>query len=162
MNAFVYRGWEVEWDEAGVCSLRPSGAADTEGADAYKVREWLDVYLSGREPDFTPPLHLGGSPFQQRVWQLLLQIPYGTTTTYGHLARLLDTSDKRMSSQAMGQAVGRNPVALIVPCHRVVGAGGRLTGYAYGLELKRQLLLLERGERKNSPFGRSQSQSDNL
>ena len=143
-----FHGWEVEWDEVGVFSLRPATAGGEccgEAADAYRVREWLEVYLAGREPAFTPPLHLQGTPFQLKVWQLLLQVPYGTTTTYGQLARLLDG---RMSSQAVGQAVGRNPVALIVPCHRVVGAGGRLTGYAYGLELKRRLLLLEQGRLK--------------
>ena len=88
---------------------------------------WLDVYFSGREPDFTPKLHLVGSDFRQAVWALLRKIPYGQTTTYGALARrLAEQSGKRVSAQAVGGAVGHNPVSLIVPCHRVVGSGGSL------------------------------------
>lgn len=85
---------------------------------------WLDVYFSGREPDFTPKLHLIGSDFRQAVWALLLQIPYGQTTTYGALAKqLAEINDgKRVSAQAVGGAVGHNPVSIIVPCHRVVGS----------------------------------------
>ena len=86
---------------------------------------WLDVYFSGREPDFTPKLHLIGSDFRQAVWALLLQIPYGQTTTYGALAKQLAEKNggKRVSAQAVGGAVGHNPVSIIVPCHRVVGSG---------------------------------------
>ena len=106
---------------------------------------WLDVYFSGREPDFTPKLHLIGSDFRQAVWALLLQIPYGQTTTYGALAKQLAeiNGGKRVSAQAVGGAVGHNPVSIIVPCHRVVGSDGSLTGYAGGLERKVQLLRLE-------------------
>ena len=106
---------------------------------------WLDVYFSGREPDFTPKLHLIGSDFRQAVWALLLQIPYGQTTTYGALAKQLAeiNGGKRISAQAVGGAVGHNPVSIIVPCHRVVGSDGSLTGYAGGLERKVQLLRLE-------------------
>ena len=111
------------------------------------TKRWLDVYFTGREPDFTPPLHPAGSPFRQAVWELLLQIPYGQTTTYGALAgRLAEQSGKRVSAQAVGGAVGHNPVSLIVPCHRVVGRSGRLTGYAYGVEMKQYLLELEQQE----------------
>ncbi len=105
-------------------------------------KRWLEIYFSGREPDFLPPLHLSGTPFQEKVWALLLEIPYGQTVTYGALAARLG---KKMSAQAVGGAVGRNPVSIIVPCHRVVGADGSLTGYAGGLERKRFLLELERG-----------------
>lgn len=107
---------------------------------------WLDLYFSGEEPDFTPPLSLTGTPFQKRVWEFLLTIPYGRTTTYGEIAgRLFGEGEEgqRTSARAVGSAVGRNPISLIVPCHRVVGAGGRLTGYAGGLERKEKLLLLE-------------------
>ena len=104
-----------------------------------EVRRWLDIYFSGREPDFTPPLSLKGTPFQQRVWKELLTIPYGQTVTYGELARRLGCR----SSQAVGGAVGHNPISIIVPCHRVVGADGSLTGYAAGLDRKRTLLELE-------------------
>ena len=111
------------------------------------VCRWLDVYFSGREPDFTPKLHLIGSDFRQAVWALLRKIPYGQTTTYGALAgQLAEQSGKRVSAQAVGGAVGHNPVSLIVPCHRVVGSGGSLTGYAGGVEKKMRLLTLENSE----------------
>ena len=112
---------------------------------------WLDVYFSGREPDFTPKLHLIGSDFRQAVWALLLQIPYGQTTTYGALAKQLAeiNSGKRVSAQAVGGAVGHNPVSIIVPCHRVVGSDGSLTGYAGGIEKKIRLLTLENAEAAN-------------
>lgn len=85
-------------------------------------------------------MHLSGTPFQKRVWQLLTTIPYGTTTTYGALARSLSPT---MSAQAVGQAIHRNPCCILIPCHRVVGADGSLTGYAYGLEMKQALLHFE-------------------
>lgn len=108
---------------------------------------WLDVYFSGQEPDFTPKLHLVGSDFRQAVWALLRKIPYGQTTTYGALAgQLAEQSGKRVSAQAVGGAVGHNPVSLIVPCHRVVGSDGSLTGYAGGVEKKMRLLTLENSE----------------
>lgn len=102
------------------------------------TKRWLDVYFTGREPDFTPPLHPTGSSFRQAVWQLLLEIPYGQTTTYGAL--LGDGA----SARAVGGAVGRNPISIIVPCHRVIGADGSLTGYAGGVDRKIRLLALER------------------
>ena len=100
---------------------------------------WLELYFEGRIPDFTPPLHLRGSAFRRAVWELLLRVPYGQTATYGELAAMLP----RGSARAVGGAVGRNPVSLIVPCHRIVGADGSLTGYAGGVERKRALLRLE-------------------
>ena len=105
-----------------------------------KVLRWLDLYFSGRQPDFLPPINLIGTPFQRRVWQALLEIPYGETTTYGELARRMGCR----SAQAVGQAVGKNPIAIIVPCHRVIGSDGSLTGYAYGIEKKQYLLQLEK------------------
>ena len=110
-----------------------------------RTKRWLDVYFSGREPDFTPPLHLVGSPFRRAVWKLLLQIPYGQTTTYGALAQQLAAKQgkTRMSAQAVGGAVGHNEISIIIPCHRVVGTSGSLTGYAGGIEKKVRLLQLE-------------------
>ena len=109
-------------------------------------KRWLDVYFSGEEPNFTPPLHPIGSAFRQEVWQILLQIPYGQTTTYGEIARQI--AEKRgmdhMSAQAVGGAVGHNAVSIIIPCHRVVGANGSLTGYAGGIDKKVRLLELEK------------------
>lgn len=105
------------------------------------TKRWLDVYFTGREPDFTPPLHPAGSAFRMTIWRLLLQIPYGQTTTYGELAKRLECG--RMSAQAVGGAVGHNPISIIVPCHRVVGTNGSLTGYAGGLDCKIRLLEIE-------------------
>ena len=118
-----------------------------------QAREWLDEYFSGKEPDFTPTLHPIGSPFRQAVWKLLLQIPYGQTTTYGEIARQLEKLQNRphMSAQAVGGAVGHNGISIIIPCHRVVGTKGSLTGYAGGLDKKRALLELEHANRKTYP-----------
>ncbi len=147
-----------------------------------QTREWLDIYFAGECPDFIPPLAPQGTLFQQKVWKLLLAIPYGKTMTYGELAqRLVETCrgaslqgitsqgtllrnaslhgasprgatlkgmprpTKSMSAQAIGGAVGRNPISLIIPCHRVIGANESLTGYAGGLERKKYLLELEQG-----------------
>ena len=112
----------------------------------HETERWLSCYFSGREPDFTPPLRLRGTPFRLAVWELLLRIPYGQTQTYGQLARTLakEQGISAMSAQAVGGAVGRNPISIIVPCHRVLGAGGQLTGYAGGLDKKQLLLALER------------------
>lgn len=106
---------------------------------------WLDIYFSGREPDFTPALSLKGSEFRKEVWEILMGIPYGEVTTYGEIAKQIAKRRriKRMSAQAVGGAVGHNPVSIIVPCHRVVGTNGNLTGYAGGLEKKVELLRLE-------------------
>ena len=163
------------------------------------TKEWLDVYFTGREPDFTPPIHMIGTDFRKSVWKILLEIPYGKTITYGEIARrLVSDSDagaaddgnrngdgggngdgddkvtdvsrsgdpkdnssrypqnntikmpkrnkpgKRMSAQAVGGAVGHNPISIIIPCHRVIGANGNLTGYAGGIDKKIWLLELER------------------
>ena len=112
------------------------------------AKRWLDIYFAGHEPDFLPPLHPAGSLFQQAVWALLLQIPYGQTVTYGQLAARLaaERGLARMSAQAVGGAVGRNRISLIIPCHRVLGADGSLTGYAGGLDRKAKLLAWEHGK----------------
>lgn len=121
-------------------------AARSEDAVPAAVVRYLDAYFAGRNPQLKVfCLSLQGTPFQQKVWQLLLEIPYGSTLTYGELAVRIarETGVERMSAQAIGQAVGRNPIALIIPCHRVVGAGGKLTGYAWGVERKKWLLEME-------------------
>ena len=114
-----------------------------------QAEAWLNSYFSGRRPDFTPPVAMRGTTFQRAVWAALTAIPYGETATYGEIARRVATQmgALRVSARAAGGAVGRNPIALIVPCHRVVGANGSLTGYAGGLERKARLLALERGAR---------------
>lgn len=110
-----------------------------------ETKKWLDVYFSGKEPKFTPPLHPTGSAFRQQVWQILLEIPYGQTMTYGEIARRIGAlkNISRMSAQAVGGAVGHNKISIIIPCHRVVGTNGSLTGYAGGIDKKIALLELE-------------------
>ena len=109
-----------------------------------EVRRWLDVYFSGRKPDFMPALAPHGTAFQQSVWEILRTIPYGETTTYGAIARRIEQNTGcRMSAQAVGGAVGRNPISILIPCHRVVGTNGSLTGYAGGIDKKERLLRWE-------------------
>ena len=104
----------------------------------------LDLYFAGKEPDVSPALNPTGTAFQQAVWEILRTIPYGGTTTYGAIAKRLEkVTGKRMSAQAVGGAVGRNPISILIPCHRVIGADGSLTGYAGGLDKKEYLLGLE-------------------
>ncbi|KLU10810.1 MULTISPECIES: methylated-DNA--[protein]-cysteine S-methyltransferase [Kocuria] len=104
------------------------------------VREQLDDYFAGRLQEFDADVVLHGTPFQVRVWNALAQVPYGTTGTYGQLARTIGAP---RAAQAVGAANGRNPVSLLVPCHRIIGANGRLTGYAGGMARKEYLLRLE-------------------
>lgn len=114
--------------------------------DVFVLAErWLAVYFGGEMPDFTPPLHLRGTAFRQKVWQQLCGIPFGAVTTYGAIAAEIAEAEGQdtMSAQAVGGAVGHNPVSLIVPCHRVIGANGSLTGYAGGIERKLWLLKHE-------------------
>ncbi|MCC8357816.1 MAG: methylated-DNA--[protein]-cysteine S-methyltransferase [Oscillospiraceae bacterium] len=101
-----------------------------------ETAKWLEVYFSGHDPGPTPPILLRGTPFQMAVWEQLRAIPYGQTTTYGAIARAIAAQRglETMSAQAVGSAVGRNPVSIMVPCHRVIGANGALTGYAGGLD----------------------------
>ena len=113
-----------------------------------EARKWLDVYFSGEEPKFMPPLHPAGSTFRQDVWKILLQIPYGQTMTYGEIARKIAEKNNvsHMSAQAVGGAVGHNNISIIIPCHRVVGTNGSLTGYAGGIDKKISLLKLEHAD----------------
>jgi methylated-DNA-[protein]-cysteine S-methyltransferase len=106
---------------------------------------WLDAYFSGKEPDFMPPISLHTTPFRKAVYDILLTIPYGHTMTYGEIANIIaeQRGIQRMSAQAVGGAVGHNPIGIIIPCHRVIGADGSLTGYAGGLDRKIKLLESE-------------------
>lgn len=114
------------------------------------AKHWLDIYFSGKEPDFTPPLNFIGTEFQKEVWEMLLAIPYGRTMSYGDIAKRI--AEKRgiehLSAQAVGGAVGHNRISVIVPCHRVVGSNGSLTGYAGGIDKKIKLLELEKTDMK--------------
>lgn len=107
--------------------------------------QWLDCYFLGKDPGFMPPLHLEGSAFRMAVWEILKQISYGKLMTYGEIAEIIAQQRglEKMSAQAVGGAVGHNPVSIIVPCHRVVGTNGSLTGYAGGIDKKVALLNLE-------------------
>ena len=113
---------------------------------------WLDCYFRGDRPALSVPLAPEGSAFRQAVWDILRQIPYGTLTTYGAIAdQLSQRTGKPVSAQAVGGAVGHNPISILIPCHRVVGTNGSLTGYAAGIDIKRQLLQLEGADRLFAP-----------
>lgn len=109
------------------------------------TRRWLDSYFSGLKPTFTPPIAPQGGEFRQTIWSILCEIPYGEVITYGDIAKLVARQKgvDKMSAQAVGGAVGHNPISIIIPCHRVVGAGGNLTGFASGIDIKIRLLELE-------------------
>lgn len=111
-----------------------------------QTREWLDIYFGGSEPGFTPPLKVKESDFRQAVCEIMLQIPYGQTMTYGEIAAIIAEQKgiPRMAAQAVGGAVGHNPISIIIPCHRVVGTNGSLTGYGGGIQRKVALLELEK------------------
>ena len=111
-----------------------------------ETKEWLDCYFKGGVPDFTPQIFPTGSPFRMTVFKILQTVPYGRTMTYGEIAGLISAQNniKKMSAQAVGGAVGHNPIAIIIPCHRIIGADGNLTGYAGGTDRKLKLLMLEK------------------
>lgn len=109
------------------------------------TQRWLDIYFSGKQPDFLPPLHLAGTLFQQTVWKILCTIPYGETRTYKEIAAETARCLGRphMAAQAVGNAIGHNPISILVPCHRVIGSNGSPTGYAGGTDRKLSLLHIE-------------------
>ena len=113
-----------------------------------QVETWLERYFSGEETPITIPLQPKGTVFQERVWKILQEIPYGKTMTYGEIAQRIakEKGVATYSAQAVGQAVGKNPISILIPCHRVLGKNGELTGYAGGVHRKEQLLKLERGK----------------
>lgn len=126
----------------------PDERTERETPVLSEAKRWLDLYFGGQEPDFLPPLHPVGTPFRQAVWEILLRIPYGKTVTYGEISKQLAEKMglERMSAQAVGGAVGHNEISIIIPCHRVVGSNGSLTGYAGGIDRKIKLLELERAD----------------
>ena len=125
----------------------PSNAGSWENKPDHPVftslKIWLKDYFAHKNPKIPFPLKPEGTDFQQAVWKLLLKIPYGKTSTYGTIAAKLASAEKKASAQAVGGAVGHNPISLLIPCHRVLGADGSLTGYAGGLDKKQALLELE-------------------
>lgn len=115
---------------------------------------WLNIYFSGKAPDFTPPIQMKATSFRKAVWEIMLTIPFGQTMTYGEIAeRIAKQSGSRTSARAVGGAVGHNAISLIIPCHRVVGSNGSLTGYAGGIDKKVKLLALEQVESKRRGDG---------
>ena len=125
----------------------PAGTPEGEPPVFRQVRAWLDRYFRGEDPGPAPPLAPAGTAFQRTVWEVLREIPYGRTATYGQVAQAAGRGlGRNTSPRAAGSAVGRNPISLLIPCHRVMGAGGSLTGYAGGLERKEALLKLEGAE----------------
>lgn len=113
-----------------------------------QVESWLESYFSGKQTSITIPLQPKGTSFQQRVWQILQEISYGKTMTYGEIAQRIakEKGVETFSAQAVGQAVGKNPISILIPCHRVLGKNGALTGYAGGVHRKEQLLRIEKGK----------------
>lgn len=111
-----------------------------------QTKQWLDAYFKGGQPKKFPPIQFVGTPFRQQVWNLLLEIPLGETVTYGDLLAMLKKIDptSKACSRAIGGAVGHNPISIIVPCHRVMGADGKMTGYAGGVDKKVKLIELEK------------------
>lgn len=119
-----------------------------------QTAQWLDIYFQGKNPHFTPPLLITASDFRQRVWQMLMEVPFGKTITYKEIAQKIAHQQNRLtiSPQAVGNAVGHNPISLIIPCHRVIGSNGNLTGYAGGMDKKISLLKLEKVNMVNGAF----------
>ncbi len=111
-----------------------------------QAKQWLDIYFTGKDPGFIPPLLMKTTPFRKAVWKIMLEIPFGETMTYGEIAGKIakEKGLKKMSARAVGGAVGHNAIALMIPCHRVVGTNGSLTGYAGGIEKKVRLLAMEK------------------
>ena len=129
-------------------SILPKQVEAAEHPLFTEARHWLDVYFSGRAPDHLPPLRYDSTPFRKAVFDIMLTIPYGETMTYGEIAAEIAHQQNlpKMSAQAVGGAVGRNPISLMIPCHRVVGTSGSLTGYGGGIARKVRLLELERAD----------------
>lgn len=113
-----------------------------------ETARWLDIYFSGKPPGFTPPIKMETTPFRKAVWKIMLEIPFGQTMTYGEIAGKIAKQKglSKMSAQAIGGAVGHNSISLVIPCHRVVGTNGSLTGYSGGIDKKVQLLTLEKAD----------------
>lgn len=143
--AIVSKGGKLIWLNFTDIQQVPSGAQKDRRPELEQTVEWLDVYFSGKQPDLLPPMLRNRSAFAETVSDIMLEIPMGGTTTYGAIAReaAARLGREHMSAQAVGGAVGRNPFPLIIPCHRVIGSDGSLTGYGCGLERKQWLLRHE-------------------
>ncbi|AIC96023.1 Methylated-DNA--protein-cysteine methyltransferase [Shouchella lehensis G1] len=125
-------------------TIHPTAVEDNDLPLFLKVEEWLERYAQGEAPSIDFLLKPEGSTFRQEVWKHLLAIPYGEVETYGNIAKKMERSHGRaMSAQAVGGAVGHNPISILIPCHRVVGSNGSLTGYAGGIDMKKHLLTIE-------------------
>lgn len=136
-------GLWLEGQKYFASTLDPHASAAPELPVFRQTAAWLNAYFAKAPLPTMPPLAPSGSPFRQAVWALLREIPQGTVTTYGALAQALRAQGRSAAAQAVGGAVGHNPISILIPCHRVVGADGSLTGYAGGVEKKRFLLALE-------------------
>lgn len=136
-------GLWIEGQKYFAATLDQRQTQQLESAPLLAAKRWLDAYFQKAPLPPLPPLAPKGSAFRQEVWKLLLEIPYGKTTTYGALAQTLRSRGISAAAQAVGGAVGHNPISIIIPCHRVVGVDGSLTGYAGGVQVKRRLLELE-------------------
>lgn len=138
-------------DEIGLCELKFIKQKEIKAVERKNLKifdetkRWLDIYFKGKKPDFTPKINQSGSNFRLNVWNILKQIPYGKTLTYKDIAKqiALQKEIKKMSAQAVGGAIAHNKILIIIPCHRVIGSNGSLTGYAGGIENKIKLLELE-------------------
>ena len=132
LTAVIFSGQKYE-------NLHLAAAEPGTSPVLMQTKEWLTLYFSGKIPAFLPPMKPSGTLFQLQVWEALLQIPYGQTATYGQIAKMTGCK----SAQAVGGAVGRNPISILIPCHRVIGVDGKLIGYAGGVDKKEFLLKLE-------------------
>lgn len=131
-------------------SLKETPVKDEKDPVLKKAKKWFEDYFAGKKPSIKNlPLDPQGSPFRKKVWKELCKIPYGKTITYGEIAKRLEKNGKRVSAQAVGGAVGHNPISIIIPCHRVVGSDGSLTGYAGGISKKVKLLKHEEVDMRN-------------
>lgn len=139
-------GLWIEGQKYFLGMLRENMEEKKDSSILNRTKDWLDRYFRGEKPQISElTLEPMGSEFRKEVWKILCEIPYGEVTTYGDISRKIadNRGIDRMSAQAVGQAVGHNPISIIIPCHRVVGTGGSLTGYAGGLQRKVSLLTLE-------------------
>ena len=138
-------------DGENLTSLKFANLGEFKGQNLQIFKDtskWLDIYFGGNLPNFTPKISANGSEFARSIWEIALEIPYAKTTTYGEIAHKIATKRQiqKMSSRAVGNALGKNPIALIIPCHRVIASGGKIGGYAYGVEKKIALLNLEKAQ----------------
>lgn len=138
-------------DQRHFASILPVRTEQADHPLFGEAKRWLDIYFSGCEPDFLPPLRYTSTPFREAVCDIMLTIRYGKTMTYGEIAAKIAEKKGigKMSAQAVGGAVGHNPISLMIPCHRVVGANGNLTGYGGGIDRKIALLKLEQADIHN-------------